>query len=159
MNMLAHQRQQIEPPPPPAEKLPMLDFGGAKRAGRAVADLHGMGVIATRTCVHSLSWGQGLWHRISMSLRMPHPTLAEMPAFFIFSRGLVADPPTVHTRDDAEDEFVDWLSDAQADAETAIASPALAAPDAPEPQGEVVLTRRGRPRSMSWRGGGTMHRR
>jgi hypothetical protein len=160
MNMLA-QHHRESPQQAPVETLPMLDFG-AKRAGRAVADLQGLKFTALGACAQTIYRGQALWQRVLAGyVKVQHRTWADSEHAVLLIRGATTEMEPVSTveDDDVEADLVQWFIEGQSEAEESLQAESLAAHNDPEQSGEPIRALRVGLRSQSWRGGGTMHRR
>ncbi len=160
--MTAHDAQPTQPDCPPVRGQ-YLNFD-AKRAGRAVADLHlenvrhlmilpynAYTVALGTTC--DVTFGEPLgglfawwdWDAHDLALLCD----AEAEPLAIGSEHI----------EDQDTDLVQWFIDGEAEAKESLRGGSFAAQHDPEPSGEPIRTLRDGLRSQSWRGGGTMHRR
>jgi hypothetical protein len=114
MSMVAPHHRQSPQPRQVLARLPMLDFG-AKRAGRAVADLQELKVTACETIYRR----HELWRRVlGEHFTVQHRTWAETERLVLLIRGSLADPLPV-----VRDNDTDMERTARSAAETPTAEP------------------------------------
>lgn len=126
---------------------------GAKRAGRAYADLHeflahaAFGFFGASIVAPTRVYGGGIVSEpVFQKYRLADDDL--IPA--------EAAPPRAGI--DADESVARWFTEQQAAAEDSHVGRVAPTAD-PATEGELILERRGGLRSRAWRGGGTMRRR